>query len=860
MKKVMCVILCFSDCVLGLVQRISLYAGSNPSNVGYSIGYGCSEFSGKFQVGRAVLLGDAIVGIWNGKSFDISQGTDDAEIEITSNDISLTLNSLRAKTCRICAPNLQIYGLTRIDNLKAEVLNNEHDMDILGTLTTKFCEIHGSATINGKIDLLEDGGLIMKGIRNDYLVNRGVLSSRGKLTIDTTGSYLSRMTNDGIVYSDSGEIVLSANTFINGTNGKITGNDVVFQIREVVENYGVLDLIKCSIISCNCANFIQKGACMIRDIAKFSCDIESYGQTEINQLNFLTLSHLVVNEGRSTINYIFGDIPIIEVGAKAVLEIANSDIRIEHIESVGRLAIEELKSDRNTIFSTKAGGKIKVRRANLPDSFMFSRNGQIEFDTLHGRASALITEQASIDLKGASQLTLVSDDEARGKITDSCVEMAYFFGNSKNSLFNSRAMSFVNYGDFDAANVAINKFENQGRATFAGITSTAKMENEGEMTFVDGEHRVGLYNGKNRRSKISAKGSHYYAGVDIHNENVILQDGRALVLIENILGQGIIESQHQIYQDGFLYGYQLQGNADIFLDYMPDSFELPECTGETRLHISLAKDFINDKDRHYEDVILFINMNDHDWKNADSDFIAKALRAENVRMFGNYNGRMVLRDFLQAKAEQIVNTAVPKVRDNGRWVHDSSNWRAHLHFYMPAEYLSQNQTTGIVSGGDILLDTETIHNEFSTIAACCGLQIDAGKEIRNRVGTIAAQSKSRMGAPEIINEDAGVTIRKGEGHASGRCGWGFGRHTWHYDLYVAELVNKSDGARMIFGDKIQIDGQFKNIGSTLTGKHIDMSCPPEQISVLQNASAIGAVKDESIGCICMQLWSIVEKR
>ena len=180
----------------------------------------------------------------------------------------------------------------------------------------------------------------------------------------------------------------------------------------------------------------------------------------------MSLSHLIVSEGRTTINNIFGNVPIIKVGKQAVIRIANSDIKVEHIESFGQLAIEELKSDSKAVFSVKGGGKVKVGRANLPDSFIFSRNGEIEFASLHGRTSALITGQASIDLKDASQLTLVSDEEARSEIADSCIEKAYFLGNSKSLFVNSKAMSFVNYGDFEAADVAINKFKIKGVLPF----------------------------------------------------------------------------------------------------------------------------------------------------------------------------------------------------------------------------------------------------------------------------------------------------------------------------------------------------------------------------------------------------------
>ena len=225
MKKIVCVILCFSDCVLGMVQRVYLYDKSNSS----AIDFYCSEALGEARIGTPVVFCDSVVGIWNGKCFDISKGSDDTEIEIISMNIPLTLNSLRAKTCHVCVPDLQVCGLTRIDNLVAEVLDNKHGIDIHGTLSAKFCEMHGSATINGKMDILEGGELRTKGIRNGYnLVNRGVLSSRGKLTIDTTRNYLSCVINEGIIHSDSGEIVLFASTFINGTNGKIAGNDVVF--------------------------------------------------------------------------------------------------------------------------------------------------------------------------------------------------------------------------------------------------------------------------------------------------------------------------------------------------------------------------------------------------------------------------------------------------------------------------------------------------------------------------------------------------------------------------------------------------------------------------------------------------------
>lgn len=344
----------------------------------------------------------------------------------------------------------------------------------------------------------------------------------------------------------------------------------------------------------------------------------------------------------------------------------------------------------------------------------------------------------------------------------------------------------------------------------------------------------------------------------LEEKEVIFQSGNAVVAIEKMLGKGVISCPVQKYKSGFMVGYQLRGNADVFLDYLPDDCSIPVCTGQMRLHISMRDDFINDRDRVYKDVIFFMYMGGHDWKNVEADFIAKGLHVEDARILGNYGGRVGLRDFLEGKAEQIINTARPEVRDNGRWVHDTSNGRAHLHFYMPAEYLSQNKTTGIGSGGDMVLQAGTITNEFSTIASAGSMHMQATKEIRNKVGTVAAAEDSVLRAPEVINEDAGVTVRKGEGHARGHSGWGLWRRRWHYDLYVAEVVNKSDGAQMIFGDKIAIDGSFRNIGSTLAGKRIEISGGLEQVSVLEHAAKLST--DAKVYGIGMQLWSIKEDK
>ena len=63
---------------------------------------------------------------------------------------------------------------------------------------------------------------------------------------------------------------------------------------------------------------------------------------------------------------------------------------------------------------------------------------------------------------------------------------------------------------------------------------------------------------------------------------------------------------------------------------------------------------------------------------------------------------------------------------------------------------------------------------------------------------------------------------------------------------------------MIFGDKIAIDGSFRNIGSTLAGKRIEISGGLEQVSVLEHAAKLST--DAKVYGIGMQLWSIKEDK
>ena len=855
MKKVAWFALLLVEITIGMSHQIYLSPGVKLGDIEVC----CEAVSRVISIGDKVDFGIGIMGSWDGGNFIIS-GNENIGLQIMSKDIPVIFDALCISECKAYVPELHVIGETNIDKLRLDV--SSRNMNIIGVLTTALLDVSGAVTINGQVNFLNNGLLKMRGMSTkDELRVYGAIIAPENFTIDTRQNYCAGIINEGTISFGSG--IFLVNRFINGTGGIVNGEIARFQVNDTLQNYGEFSVLKCAISSFmtgvgNVLSFIQKGHCIVKDTASFICDMESHGQTEIRFMNIPRCARILAMGGITAIDSIVGNISLLKSSKHAVLKIKQVVGSIDHIESLGTILIDQLTSDKKTIFSAKEDGKLNIAQASLLDSFIFSKDGHICFSEVDGKTTALITDRASLSMKNASFLTLVVDDVARSEIATSHIDRGYLLGDSENVFSETTASCLTNHGKMTVVDTDICRLRNTQTVTLRGSTFTQKVANNGDIKFADGEHLVEGYFGESEKSQILVAGSEEAEDIEVCDEDVVLQDKGALVKIQNILGTGLISGSNQLYRHGFLHGYRLQGNADIVLDYMPSNCELPDCSGDLRLHISMRDDFINDRDRVYKDVIFFMYMGGHDWKNVEADFIAKGLHIEDARILGNYGGRVGLRDFLEGKAEQIINTARPEVRDNGRWVHDTSNGRAHLHFYMPAEYLSQNKTTGIGSGGDMVLQAGTITNEFSTIASAGSMHMQATKEIRNKVGTVAAAEDSVLRAPEVINEDAGVTVRKGEGHARGHSGWGLWRREWHYDLYVAEVVNKSDGAQMIFGDKIAIDGSFRNIGSTLAGKRIEISGGLEQVSVLEHAAKLST--DAKVYGIGMQLWSIKEDK
>lgn len=899
MKKVFIglLLISYSECIFSMMHKLNLQEGATPGSVGV-------QYNGaKLEIRPNTEVDFGGISIRNaGGNLSLVSNLKDDTMHISSGTIPLTLDSFKAKRCQILAPEVKVLGRSAIDEFGVAMTN----LDISGKLKTNTLVMNNSfAEINGFLLITEEGKIKSKGgDRCNILVN-GTISACGDLKIDASKSLSSKIINNGKLKANLRKVCLAAQEIDNALTGKIWGSNALFIVEHQLRNNGKMtfnqfllsipeDKKSVAKRGYHLVDFLQKGTFDVSDRANIECLFDISGPTHIGKLVFPYTPNLNISGTDVYIGSISGEVSIFKMkdGAEAQIDSINDGVK--YLEnSGGQLLMGKYHSGTKTFFSIKADGEITVGEVESDNSFIHSDSGKMQFSNLKGKLVVSTEGTAKLTIDKGSDLTLNTKGDSKTKITDSHINTAFLRGKSK--IKNSSVNSLDNQGELKTKNTRINKLKNDGKSVFQENNEINKFYNAKDATFESGTHQVNHYIGEDTNATIKANGgrqiqqntkpaielsrncevfnpenslapkqNYLTDGEEIHGA---IKDGDALVTFSDISGASIIEASDQIYDHVPPRGMQTIGDIDIILDRIPLPCEVPLFEGNFRFNIDLLHDFVNEENVDYNGASFRFNMNGHNWINRKAIFQAGGLSVQNASVFGNDNGIIALEKDLRVQANRIFNEATPIAIENGRWVHDTSFWRAHAHFYMPATYYKQNRNTGILAKGNIIFDAaDSIENKFSTIATKGGFFARAGNTFSNTVGTIAAKENSLIVAPEIFNKDLGTTVRKGEFHARGRCGWGFGRHTWHYDLYVSEVINKSDGSMMLFCDTGNFVGTLHDIGSTIAGRRIKVvGDKPEIRSVLQNQAVIETddgltlpepTEANELRAITMQLWSI----
>ena len=844
------------DTTFAMSQRICIRKEAESESVTVS----CNGRMHEVGVGESVNFDDFSSGRWDGTTFSLSSNTVMGSTNISSKDIPIVFDSFLSEKCKVSAPSLRILGETRISDFTAEFARaSENILDIVGTLITKCFDTLGSVVINGGINLLEDGILRLRGIRgNDSLTINGRLSSVGELKVDTTKSLIAKVINNGEISSESGVISFLTHDFFNGEQGRIIGESAFFQLRGQFQNDGTLELNRFSITlpssmtaiansGFNPVNFIQKGRCIVHEDASLACNIESFGQTQIKHLIFPYVSMLNICGGRTVLDRVSGRVSIVQAKEGARATIGTLEDGADFVESSGsQLTIAKLHSDRKSIFTAKSRGKTNIGEARTPSSFMYSDDGTLKISKLEGKSSALIRGTAGLNLKRASELTsLVSTDDAKARIEESKIDNVHMLGSKKNSFIGTQVISFNNRARLEAIDTQTMRLDNRGKATFSGNTITEKMNNYGKAIFKNGDHRIGIYSGKNDKSKIKVQGENAVGEEAVASDaHIVLKDGRANVSVQKMRGSGIIEASQQTYRQIIPTAFYTKGDVDVFTDYIPKPTEIPlHNDGDFRIIVNMNRDYINSSNINYRDVLFFMHMNGHRWENRAA-FIAGGLGVDNASVFGNYDGNVYLERMLNIQAGRFFNISHPLARENGRLVDVWPDWWAHLVYYCPATYYSANPHTGIaVMDGNIVLKSNSdITNRFSNIYAGGTLTATSKGTFENTVASIIAlgREKSEITAPSILNTCLPAVLRQGSAHAERTAGWGWNRRTKHAYHRTAEWITQSPGSVMLFGGDLNLIGHTNNFGSKILSRGLFYG-NVESRSLFENAAKHGSL-------------------
>ncbi|OUM67850.1 hypothetical protein PIROE2DRAFT_58531 [Piromyces sp. E2] len=758
------------------------------------------------------------IGFWNGNYFSMSSGNSkEGNIDISSIDIPITLYTFRCLKCVVHSPEIKIMGETQIENFTAELKKpDKNKISVKGKLTSKIFNLDGILEIkeNGTVNIEKDGLLDFSGILN---INKDLVT-------------VVRIKNNGYIYSDSDSISCSVNDIINEERGRIIAKEGNFNIEfgGQFNNSGIIVFKKFNIKGRHILNFLQNGLCEIQEEASIDCGLRSTGETYIYHLIFTSPSpsDLQINNEQTVIEKITGKVSILKSNEGAIAEIGEIENGAKYIESSGndsKLKVGKISSSGRMFVTAKLGGSSMIANGEAKEIFMHSDDGKLMLSNLRGKSTAYIGGNAKLKINGAEDLSLVAKEESNSHIIGTNVKNA-IYKNKNNILVGSKIDTIHNHGKIEAADIETDRLINNkdGKIEFWSRTINNKINDDGEVLFRDGVHEVKEYNASNLTIKVRGEDIKLEERDDAIDPRVaiLLKDKNANVIIEKLTGYGLIDSDRQNYRQLVPTSFETKGNADVYLNRLPEPGEILIHNGQFTVNAEMNNDFINYSNIDYGDINLNMKMNNNKWENRRATLIAGGLTVNNASTFENNNGTILLEKGLNVKAGNISNIADPIMRENGRWVDDYSNWRKRLVYYCPAKYYSENTEKGIaVVDGDINLKSKNdIRNRFTSLYASGNFKASTEGKFENTVGTIIAEGngKSEIKAKKGVNNSClPAYLRKGEAHAKGRCGWGWTRSTWYADSYTAEWITQSHGSTMQFGGDLEIKGHTENFGSTI---------------------------------------------
>ncbi len=646
----------------------------------------------------------------------------------------------------------------------------------------------------------------------------------------------------------------SANLCIFDILGKLEGDALRIQgDRVTITNKGTILLKNLRLNNFgkeSSIDFLQKGSLIADRVEQHGRLFQNFGQTKVKEYNCATSTKLEIEDGDFHVGLLDGNIHslLLHLRGKARFNKIKGHLGYFRNRSAF-LEVGETDLDMNINLNSRENAVTNMKQFITPIGRIVTSNAVTHVDNAN---------IGNVSTRGASDVN----------IRKSKVNSVYVSDQSNLRLDSSLVRHLENENILVSEYSNVNHLINSGRAYLGEQNGIGIVENEGYLGNV-GTAYINRYEG-GQNSALETRGISEQKMLTERNSDypiVHLAPGAA-TYIRSAEGEGKMIAPVQKYFGHMLKGFELHGNVDVFLDYMPKDTEISKHVGDFKVHVNLRDDFVNESERQYGDVVFFIDMNGHDWKNISSTISAGGLSVRNAGIFGNYDGRISLQDFLSVQAERILNAATPMEKGNGRWVRGQNKMKwvgrsPSVHFYMPATYYLRNRNEGISAGeGGISLEAkDSITNEFSNIFTNGELQVNSGGIFRNTVSNIYAGLRSWIQSKYIYNDDGGAVSRQGEFHDKGQDH----EKTWHYDLYVAELVNQSEGSKMIFGNGVNIKGdELHVIGSKLLGSDINIDCKIQDFqSVINNITEVGGkiyLNGQKFTGVAMQMWSVKNEK
>lgn len=295
--------------------------------------------------------------------------------------------------CKVRAAGVRILDDVQLTDFFVELDHDDKNvLDVSGYLKTKFCNVFGSTIINGALEVADGGIISLKSLKENALMIYGTLLSKGVFSIDLSRSYTGKIINNGTIYTPS-EVIFETPDFSNGEFGQIRGNSAQFKIRKDLQNSGLLAVNQLSVNSAakrskfsdserSHIRFIQEEKCYANQ-ADLGCNIESSGETKIEQLTFskgLGATFDVIG-GETKVNSLTGSLSSFETNNGGMAKIGRMRGGTSFIgSSNGNIHINDFTSSNHTIFTTNSYGNITVNSSTAPGEFVYSQgSGNLNF-------------------------------------------------------------------------------------------------------------------------------------------------------------------------------------------------------------------------------------------------------------------------------------------------------------------------------------------------------------------------------------------------------------------------------------------------------------------------------------------------